>query len=155
MKVFSQVCFLATLLCTLSCHQNKKENESSYYYPANRFYTGSHLSRYYISANLKATDKKDSLQLGVTLRGLYATSDSFSVHIHLKDTTQPFGYSGNPVIDFGFFNQLAYTHTVNIKSFDYDYFINHFQGYLVVHDPSNIQNDTTTLLIYGKTGYVY
>lgn len=154
MKALIHVLFATSLLFLVSCNRNKHPKVSTYYYPANRYYTGSHSAKYYISANLTATDKGNSLQLLVSLTGIYATNDSFSVHIHQNDMTQPFGYSGNPVIDFGYFKQGNYTRTIDIKSFDYDYFINNFQGFLVVHDPTNIQNDTTTLLIYGKTGKV-
>ncbi len=154
MKTLSYILLITTLLLSVGCNRHDKTKVSTYYYPANRFYTGSHPSTYYISANLTATGKGNALQLKVSLNGIYSSSDSFSVHIHKKDITQPFGYSGNPVIDFGYFRQGNYTRSIDITSFDYDYFINNFQGFLVVHDPTNIQNDTTTLLIYGKTGKV-
>jgi hypothetical protein len=142
------------MFSALSCKKTKHHGKAIYTYQFNSSYTGSYPSRYYAMATLTATENEDNaLQLKVNLYGLNPT-DSFSVHLHKKDVTEPFGYSGNPVIDMGTFKNGNPELVKEINNMDYENFTNDFEGFFIVHDPANVQNDTTTLLFYGKTGKV-
>ncbi len=151
MKIIFRLLLAVVLLSTVSCNKNTPKGKISYNYRFNKWYSGSYPSHYYVAATLIATEKKDAIEFEVHLSGLQP-NDSFSVHIHQKDLTQPFGYSGNPVIDLGTFKEGNQMITKEISAMDFDTFTNSFEGYFIVHDPANIQNDTTTLLIYGRTG---
>jgi hypothetical protein len=154
MKNFLLIVFGLVMLSALSCKKPKHLDKATYTYQFNRSYTGSYPSRYYSMAILTATEKEDNaLQLKVNLYGLNPT-DSFSVHIHKKDLAEPFGYSGNPVIDIGTFKNGYPDLVKEISNMSYENFTNDFEGFFIVHDPANVQNDTTTLLFYGETGKV-
>ena len=146
---------LLALLFLVSCTDRKKiVHEQTFYYAANTFYTGNYPLYYSMAAWVHATKVNNHLKLEAGLSGIHSATDLFSIHIHQKDPTQPFGYSGNPVLDLG---HIKKDHAVISKEFpnvDFDYFTREFDGFFVVHDPNNVQNDTTTLLMYGKIGAV-
>ncbi len=150
MRNLSFLFFLPFLLVSLSCGKKKIERTHYYSYPINDSYAGGH-TKNNVSASVYMIEKDGYVSFQVSLSGTL-DSLSYKLHIHEQDTTQPFKYSGNPVIDFG---DLEDGNGVTVKDFStisFDDFTQNFKGYFVVHDPFNVQNDTTTLLIYGKIG---
>ncbi|MBK7762323.1 MAG: hypothetical protein IPI46_02990 [Bacteroidetes bacterium] len=145
---------ISTLLCLLilSSACKKKKVERTYYrnYNLNSAYTGSHPSSN-VTASIYMIEKSGYLQFQIHMTGM-VDSLQYKLHFHEQDITEPYGYTGNPVIDFGLLSNQQSIISKELSSIDFDAFTKDFKGYFIVHDPNNIQNDTTTLLIYGKVG---
>lgn len=116
----------------------------------NPSYTGSHPSNN-VTASVYMIEKGGFLQFQIHMTGML-DSLNYKLHFHEQDSSEPYGYTGNPVIDFGLLSNQQSIISKEISSIDYDTFTKDFKGYFIVHDPNNIQNDTSTLLIYGKVG---
>jgi len=154
MKHFS-LFLLVLCSCLISCTNKKKTvQQKSFYYPLNYFYSGNYAFREFLSATVDVSNVEGHVKFVVSLSGVTSPLDSYSVHIHKKDLSEPFGYSGNPVIDLDHLQMGHAIVTKEVHDIDFDYFTKEFNGFFVVHDPLNIQNDTTTLLVYGKIGVI-
>lgn len=138
-----------TFAFTIACKRQKVLPTKYLTYNANPSYTGSHPTSGFVS-NIYIQDKGDAMQFSVDILGADVTK-AYKLHIHVADSTQPFGYSGNPVLDLG---TMVSGKPVVIESsyLSFAEFTENFRGYYVVHDPDNVNNDTSTLLIFGKIG---
>lgn len=147
-KLISLV-LVCTLLFSVSCKKQKVYPTKYLTFNANPAYTGSHPTTGLVS-NIYIQDKGDYMQFLVDIIGGDVTK-TYKLHIHAADSTQPYGYSGNPVIDLG--TMVANTPVSSeVRYLSFTDFTENFKGYYIVHDPDNINNDTTTLLVYGKIG---
>lgn len=132
------------------CKRQKVMSTRYLTFTANPSYTGSHPTADLVS-NIYVQDKGDLMQFFTDLTGGDLSKD-YKLHIHVADTSEPFGYSGNPVIDLGtMVNNKPVGTEVTYLPFA-DFFLGSFKGYYIIHDPDNISNDTTTLLVFGKIG---
>ncbi|HNB82100.1 MAG TPA: hypothetical protein PLP34_03480 [Chitinophagaceae bacterium] len=138
------------LLTLFSC--GKKKIERTYFrtYELNPSYTGTH-PKAGVSATVYIIEKSGYLQFQLSMNGISDTLN-YVLHVHQQDSTEPFGYTGNPVYDLGNLGNGKVVRTTELSGVDFDSFTQNFKGYFIVHDPFNVQNDTTTLLIYGKIG---
>jgi hypothetical protein len=143
--------FLVSLvILSAGCKRQKVLPTRYLTFTANPSYTGSHPTANLVS-NIYVQDQGDNMLFLTDMSGADATKD-YKLHIHRADSTELYGYSGNPVLDLGTMaNNIPVSTKVTYLSFA-DFFKGDFKGYYVVHDPDNINNDTTTLLVFGKIG---
>ncbi len=142
--------FLAiVIIFQVSCGTKKVEQTRYLKYKANPSYVGSHPT-VGLESNIYIIDKESKMQFSIDMGGINETK-TYKLHIHAADTSEPYGYTGNPIIDLGtMFNNLPVT--ADVTTMPFSEFTQNFKGYYLVHDPDNISNDTTTLLIFGKIG---
>ena len=137
------------IIFQISCGPKKVEQTRFLTFKANPSYIGSHPT-VGLESNIFIVDKESKMQFNIDMVGINETK-TYKLHIHAADTSEPYGYSGNPIIDLGTMtNNLPMTGDVTTMPFSE--FTDNFKGYYIVHDPDNISNDTTTLLIFGKIG---
>lgn len=150
MKKTLLYCLLLSLIFPVACKRQKVTPTRYLTFTANPSYTGSHPIANLVS-NIYVQDKTDHMLFFTDMNGADVTK-AYKLHIHVADTSEPYGYSGNPVIDLGMLTDGKPVSTeVTYATFE-DFFYGNFKGYYVVHDPDNVNNDTTTLLIFGKIG---
>ncbi len=150
MKKYLLYILLLSLCVHTACKRQKVTGTRYLTFTANPSYTGSHPTTGLVS-NIYIQDKTDHMLFFTDMTG-GDVSKAYKLHIHAADTSEPFGYTGNPVIDLGTLTDGKPLSTeVTYSTFE-DFFYGNFKGYYIVHDPDQVSNDTTTLLIYGKIG---
>ncbi len=137
----------AILLCIMSC--SKKAKSKKYVYSENEHYTGK-LAINKACATIIVTDVDTGISFEATMEGVDPALE-FPVHIHNEDKTQPYGYSGNPILGLGGAHNGHASQSITTK-YSFAEFTENFYGFLVVHDPANAINDTLTHVVYGKIG---
>lgn len=142
--------FLLLLIITASSCKKQIVYQTRYLtFNANPHYVGSYDTTNFVS-HIYIQEQKNNINFLVDLIG-GDVSKTYKLQIYQYDTTQIYGYSENPVIDMGTMaNNLPVGFDYSTMTFQE--FTENFKGYYIIHDPANIQKDTTTLLIFGKIG---
>jgi hypothetical protein len=141
--------FSILLLIVFSIACKKKIPCKIYNFSANKYYTGSQAISA-IKAKATVTDADSGITIEVAMQGGNVSLE-YPVHIHVQDLAEPYGYSGNPVIGVEHIHNGQPTSTFTTK-YTYKTFTENFKGYLVIHDPTNVINDTLSHVVFGKIG---
>jgi hypothetical protein len=145
MSKFSVLLFLILTICSCA----KKKKCKVYKFTAYKYYQGSlDVSKY--ATLITITELDSGIKTDATLIGADKTL-VYPVHIHSQSSTTPYGYSGSPLIFIPHIHH-AQTSTMVSKEFTFQQFTENFKGFLVIHDPYIVINDTTTHVIFGKIG---